>query len=785
MQGLLYITKNSMKKKKGDMMVLFALISLGAMLLYTSISVFLGMDTVQDLAYEKAHTADFLYVTNGGGEKLSEILRSREEVAEYEESSAVYLQGAKYKKEGDREEKELAFILGKLEEERKIGILPDVEGRSFSKMSIYLPFYMKAAEGYDLGDTCCITIGEREYPFEVAGFVEDPLFATPSNISCYGVYISEACFDELIRENETVRASECVQYKVRLKPGEDSFEFDKNISAELNRKMPELSESLGLGLNFRTMKEGATIMSNISMGIILVFSVILIVVVLLIIRFSIHNFMEMNRKNIGILMAAGYTSRQLNFTAVMEMGFLGIFGSLFGIALGVLASGVIGNFQGIMIGLSWNQTFHMTGAVSTGAAVMLIVVLVSYLSGRTYRKLSVLYALRGGIDAHNFKRNYFPLEKNRLPLNLAISGKNIFAEKKKNLSVFCIVVLLAFSSCMGFSLYKNFGTDNEMLLQMIGIDVGDICLSGENIEEAGREVETWEEVEDVLYCSTINVSLESSSQKTESTCDVCRNPELMRNEMIVEGRRPKYENEVVLSTGIADILQVGPGDSVYLTGQGERKSYVVCGIDQKITNMGLRVLLSEKGAKNLNGDSTVLFLYVYAREGRDVDKLMEKIKGEFSGIEVQDSSVQIKSITNGITIAMEAICLIFVLITVFVVVIVEILLVKAKVVKERKHFGLNKAIGFTTKQLIRQVMVMNLPVIFAGGVLGVGLSIFFMEPMVVMFLSFCRIKVCPLNVHMSGPIATVIGILCVAAFAAFLASVKIRKIDPVSMLSEE
>ncbi|MEY8423864.1 ABC transporter permease [Lachnospiraceae bacterium 38-14] len=784
MQGLFYITKNSMKKKKGDFIVLFALISLGAMLLYTSISVFLGMGMVQDLAYEKAHTADFLYMTNGGGEKLSEILSSREEVAEYEESPAMYLQSVKYKKRGETEEKEFAFVLGKLEEERKIGILPE-PGRSIKKMSIYLPYYMKAAEGYGLGDSCFITIGEREYSFEVAGFAEDPLFATPSNISCYSTYISEECFEELIRENETAKAAECIQYKVRLKPGEDSFEFDKNISAALNREMPELSEYLGLGVNFSTMKQGASIMSNISMGIILVFSVILIVVVLLIIRFSIHNFMEMNRKNIGILMAAGYTSKQLNFTAVMEMGFLAFFGSLFGIALGVLGSGVIGNFQGIMIGLSWNQTFHLPGAVCTAMAVMFIVALVSYLSGRTYRKISVLYALRGGIDTHNFKKNYFSLEKTRLPLNLAISWKNIFAEKKKNLSVFCIVALLAFSCCIGFSLYENFGTDNEMLLQMIGIDVGNICLSGENIEEVGREMETWEEVEDVLYCSTMSVSLESGSQKTESTCDVSRNPELMRNEMIVEGRRPKYENEVVLSTGIADILQVEAGDSVYLTGQGERKSYVVCGIDQKITNMGLRVTLSEIGAKNLNGDSTVLFLYVYVREGVDVEKVMDKTAEKFPGIEIQDSSVQIKSVTNGIALAMKAICIIFGLITVFVVVIVEILLVKTKVVKERKHFGLNKAVGFTTVQLIRQVMVMNLPVIFTGGAVGAGLSIFFMEPLVVICLSFCKIKVCPLKIHLLGPVASVFGILFMAAFAAFLASVKIRKIEPVSMLGEE
>lgn len=766
-------------------MVLFALISLGAMLLYSSISVFMGMDMVQDAAYEKAHSADFVYITNGGGEKLSEILRSQEEVAEYEESSCIYLQSAKYGKKGEIKNKEMPFMFRKLEEERKIGILPETKNRSFSKMSIFLPYYMKVAEGYQCGDKCYITIGEEEYVFVVEGFVEDPLFATPSNIACYGAYISENCFDEMIRSNKTAKGAECIQYKVRLTPGEDSFEFDKNISVVLNREMPELSDSLGLGVNWSTMKGGASIMSSISMGIILVFSLLLIVVVLIIVRFSIQNFMEMNRKNIGILMAAGYTSRQLNFTAVMEMGSVAFFGSVFGIALGVLSSGVIGNFQGIMMGLSWNQSFHVTGAVCTGMAVMFIVVLVSYCSGRTYRKISVLNALRGGIDAHNFKKNYFALEKTRLPLNLAISGKNIFVEKKKNLSVFCIVILLAFSSCLGFGLYENFGKGNEMLLQMMGVEAGDICLSGENIEEVGREIATWEEVEDVLYCSTINISLESASQKTESTCDVWREPELIRKEMLVEGRLPKYENEVVLSTGIADILHAGLGDSIYLTGQGERKSYVVCGIDQKIMNMGLRVMLSEQGAENLNGDSPVLFLDAYMREGGDIEKLLDRVSKEFPGIEAQDSSTQIEGIMSGISIAMKAICITFMLITVFVVAIVEILLVRTKVVKERKHFGLNKAIGFTTVQLIRQVMVMNLPVIVSGAAAGAGISIFFMEPLVVMCLSFCKIKLCPLQIHAFGPVATVIGILFIAAAAAFFASVKIRKIEPVFMLGEE
>ena len=93
-----------------------------------------------------------------------------------------------------------------------------------------------------------------------------------------------------------------------------------------------------------------------------------------------------------------------------------------------------------------------------------------------------------------------------------------------------------------------------------------------------------------------------------------------------------------------------------------------------------------------------------------------------------DSGKQVENTMKSIVSVMKAICVLFVLITLFVVVLVEVLLIKSKLIKERRNFGVQKALGFTTPQLIVQTMLINLPVIGAGALLGAVLSSFLFEP---------------------------------------------------------
>ena len=70
MKALFFIALQNMKKKKGDTVVFFFLIALATILFYTSISVFSGMDKVLDTAYDSAHSADFLFMSNVEEEQI-------------------------------------------------------------------------------------------------------------------------------------------------------------------------------------------------------------------------------------------------------------------------------------------------------------------------------------------------------------------------------------------------------------------------------------------------------------------------------------------------------------------------------------------------------------------------------------------------------------------------------------------------------------------------------------------------------------------------------------------
>lgn len=138
-----------------------------------------------------------------------------------------------------------------------------------------------------------------------------------------------------------------------------------------------------------------------------------------------------------------------------------------------------------------------------------------------------------------------------------------------------------------------------------------------------------------------------------------------------------------------------------------------------------------------------------------------------------------------ICFAMKLICLIFVSITIVVVVMVELLLVKAKITKERKNYGIDKALGFTTGQLIMQTLLVNIPVILAGAILGAAIGSVCISRLVTVFLSGFGIQKCGIQIASVWLWVTVLGILVIAVASCFISAARIRRIEPVKMLSED
>lgn len=781
MYPLYFISLNNMKKKKGNIAVILLLIMLATLLLYVSISLLTNTEKVLDTLHEDTHAADWFCISSSvNDEKMEEILENQKAVEESEKNECLFFMSAGYRKK-ETEKEDISFILERAKDKRNIGKIAENLVKDMKKNSILLPYYLKAEGTYEAGDMLYVTLGEEEYEFTVQGFIEDPIFASVMNVSANKCYISEDMFEEIVNDNPAAESAKAIYYKVRLKEGTESVRFDEIMTTEFNEYG---MDSILVSASWTTMRGGGMMMSNIVMGILLAFSLLLIFIALIIVQFSIRQFIEENMKNIGILQASGYTGRQLKWSSILEMMLVAVFGILFGVIAGGILTVPIGNIQGGIIGLSWNQPFDLEAAIIACAVVLCMVFLISFFAGKPYGKISVLQALRGGFDTHSFRKNPLPLEKSHFSITVSLGVKNILHTKGKSLAILLIVAVLGFTVSTGFGMFQNFALDTTTLLKLTGIELGTAGAMGENLEQVGEEIEKYPEIQEVLYATNETVTITHGEKETNVTCDIWSNPEKLKNEIIVEGRLPRYENEIVLSTVIRERLNADVGDVVYVKGKGDRKEYIVCGIDQKINNMGEKTLMHFSGAKRLNGKVEPYILYVYAWEDYSFEDI-EKYLKEYNGLEIINSQKQAESLLSSVSSGVTMLCIVFVSITVLVVVMVVLLLLKTRLLQERRIYGIHKALGFTTRQLMTSTMMSDLPVMIAGAIAGVGMSNVLADSITAACLSFCGIRQGNMSINPLFDILVVVGITVVAVLAELFGSLKIRKIEPVKLITEE
>lgn len=784
MYSLYFIAKNNLKKKKSDAVVLTGLITLAALLLYIGISTLSNMDKVVNKAYERTNTADWYMMNSAPAvENIGEIFENRSEVESFEKTPVYFILQSGFIAKGEKSENDYAFMLAPVEEERNISRLYSEYRGILSDDEILLPYYMKNLLHVEAGDEFALVLNGHTYDFKVGGFHEDPLFANPMNVSVYKCYITGERAEEIAeRESVVLPYMEC---KAKLKEGTDSNRFLMEISDEINEKLPEVSQGYNFSFIWTSIRYGDTMTASIGMSIVLVFAVLLIGIALIITRFSIRNFCEMNIKNIGILRASGYKESQLLGSFVMEMFLVSLVGSIVGLCISVLAGNSLGRLMSSIIGLSWNQGFDFKSGLAVMAVCILVTMAVAWHSSRKCVKISILDALRTGITDHNFRKNYFPMEKSHQPLVMNLGLKSIFYAKAKNLGILLIVMLLGFVCCVGFGMYQDFAVDRDNMLKLVGMELGDALYVGEDLEEFGREVETNPAVEKVLCEGSENIKLVYGDKEVSITCDFWNRPDLLENELIIQGRAPEFDNEIMLSVAICEELDIEVGDIVYVKGAGNETDYILCGIDQKINNMGRKALMNNAGAERLNGRSTYSQLCVYGKEGVSDEELVKLLNDAYPQREAAEGKKMSEESLKSINLVLELLCTIFIAVTVFVISLVVFLLLKTKIIREKKNYGIYKALGFTTGQLLMQTVLSSFPVIFLGALLGIIVCDFAAGPLVGIFVRSIGIYQYQISVDGIYKIITVIFITVTALLVAVLTSVRIRKIQPVKLLTEE
>ena len=789
-----FIAKNNMKKQKGDMITFFIMTFLASFMIFICLNLLVGTFRVIETNRKETNAAD-LFVIKSEDEvvdfKLRELIQGNENFEVVEESKYLSIMG-KYRKKGAKNWSDYPFHIGSYEDEREIQKI-STSTKGLSGNDIILPISLSTS--YSLGDKIELKISDNIYEFKVAGFNEDYIYCSPMNFGTYLIFVSEKRYQEMLFENPGY-AAEVNNFKILLT--QDAKDKKIDAEAELDKLYndlliwsenykavhPEYTRDLdGNFIPGDLMATASMILPFMFIAIILVFALIVLAIALVVIDFSIKNFILDNMKNTGIMEAGGYTVKEMMIILLVQLLSVSAAGSFGGVLLGALVQKTLGYIMLFLLGLSWNQSPDMAVFFGVAITICLIISVFALILGRDYKKTTVLEALRGGINAHNFKKNVFPFDKSSLPIFVNLALKETFGKFKSQIGVILIMTVLAFSAAMGFGIYENMGKDVDSLLRLSGLDLYDADFSGDiGMYDVVKNFNT---VDKTHYETWVGLTYVNGNKSKSINTRAISNTDLMREEMMVEGRWPKHENEVALGTMAANNLGKEVGDTIIVKNGEEEASYLVTGIMQTFNNMGMMAYMTTDGYQRIGKIPSELSYRVDLKKVYTFADLEKEFKDAYPDEEITDELASTGSLFSMLKISMKSILVIIMVVTALIVALAEALLIRTRITKEWRNLGVNKALGFTSDQLILQVMLSNIPAIIIGIILGlITVTLFGGKLCLLMFAIFGFRKV-KFALSPLAYVSVIIVIIGVAMLVSWLNGKRIKKLEPVKMITEE
>lgn len=796
MSNIFMIAKNNMKKQKGDMITFLIMMLLTSFLLFDCVSLITGVKKVYEDKFEATNAPDimlFILRNEKGAECMEKALKENN-IEEFEMTPILYVT-ADYKNKDDKDFSNFPFVIENSENKNTmLNVFP--EDVSLNDGEIYIPYSMQST--VDIDDILLMKINGKEFEFKVRGFTENPLFCSTTASSTNYVYLSEADYKEIESlSSGKITSDIMLTYFYKCKADDKVTDIDalqQNISDDYNLNISKLEEKetdtsydIFLNANKDLMLFENTMVPYVSIGFIAVFAVMILVIALIIISFSISNFIQRNMKNTGILEACGYKVSELKNALTVQIMSVAVSGTAIGLALALVSLPSVGEILKAVMGITWTSNTNMIPILITGTSLLLIVFSTTRIISRKYNNISVLDALRGGINTHNFKKNRFAFSKTRLPVALVLSLKETFGNPGKNIALALIIAILTVSAIIGFALKENFSSDKNGMIDVMGIEMGTAGITA--IDGIGDDLRALQGVKNVYECQNKILTLEFNGQSyIYKTFGVADNKYAI-NTVVTEGRQPEADNEIMLTHPISMQTGAGIGDVVTITNGDHSEAFVVTGINQRLEQAGKTMAMTLDGFERIDARSNYNEYYVTAEDGVTYDELKKTLEdyGRSKGLElgITNTGELIEGTINGMISTFDIINVIIMIITTFIVIFVESLVIRAKITREWRNMGINKALGMTSGNLIGQITLSNIPVIITGCLIGALSSGFVGRSMMLIIFSYLGLQKLTLKMPLVLILATVAGIILVAVLTSAFEGLRIRKLIPMEMITEE
>lgn len=584
------------------------------------------------------------------------------------------------------------------------------------EMSAYIPLYLSELGGYQTGELIRYIIDGTEYKFTVKGVISEMQYGNYGT-GYIGLYLSDSAYEALKDDEHFTQVSE---YRIQTGEGADIASIKNSVSRLFkNNNVPALSL-----LDSETAKGSRTMVSSTIVLFLTVFAFIVLLVSIFLSRFKVKNTIDEEINEMGVLKSIGYTSTMLIFSQVVPYVIVCGVGLVAGVALSYLLIPVVANILAVQSGFSYTPEFDIFAALITIITILVIVFLFILLAAKKIKKLEPINAIRGIDPLKSVGKNLFPMDTARGTVRINLILKQTFESAGRNILLFSVTFVLMILLTFTGTLLFNVNVRSENFLTTLSEELPDIRVQAENGK--ADELISMLEKENVKAVKYGTIMTEYTDGNVPTI--ICEDFYQLENDIAYEGNHPKNADEIAVGSAFESDYAVG--DTFTLLLDSKEYEFTVTGFIQSVNNNGLITEITDKGYSRMT-DTTLETYNLYLADGADIPEFVQKLENDYDefSANVINAAKETESMQMMYSSLITIVAIVLFIITVLIVVLILYVILRSMLTSMKIDFGIYKAMGFTSGQLMMRTVGSITPIILGGAIASALLGIFYLPAM--------------------------------------------------------
>ncbi|MCM1525218.1 MAG: ABC transporter permease [Ruminococcus sp.] len=708
---------HNLKKAKGQFFSFGIVMLLTAVILNTSFVLLFQTSKAYDKCFDELDTADISVTVPSAAyyEGLAEEIGEINGIEKISENNALFAQAALQEFQGSEFTMNTYFY--RIDDGRDLTkhTVTDTVNTE-DKFIAYIPLYLSELGGYKPGENIRYIIDGKEYAFTVGGIVNEMQYGNYGT-GVIGLYLSEDAYNSAEEDDSFTPVNE---FLVKTSGGAELSDVKNSLKDHFSDKgIPALTI-----LDREVSKKSRTMVADTVEAFLAVFALLVLLVSIFLARFKIGNTIEEEITEMGVLKGIGYTSGQLMLCLVVPYLMISAAGLVSGTALSYLIIPAAANILAVQSGFSYTPVFDIAAALLTIVTILVVVFVFTVLSAKKLKFLEPINAIRGIDPNKRARKNHFPLDTAKGPVVLNLIFKQTAGSAGRNILLFAVAFVMMILLNFSGALLYNVNARPMNFLTTLSEELPDIRVQSDD--------EHFENLKEIIKndgVKAINYGV-ASAEYSDGTLPliVCEDHLLLENNILFEGRHPEKANEAAIGSELAESYPIG---STFKISVGDKEyDYTVTGFIQSVNNNGIIAEVTDEGYENIS-DTPLYLLNLYLSGEAEIENYVHKLENEYGEytVNVSNASKETESMRKMYSSLITAAAVLMFIITVLIMLLILYVIMNSVLTGMKTDFGIYKAVGFTSSQLIFRTVGSITPTVLLAGILSAVLGIAYLPVM--------------------------------------------------------